>query len=119
MGNFMQLANIQCALLLNHKQQNLFEFGNADLNASMFQNLCAISHDSKWWNSKTDSTQSVTTADNNVSIMLQIKDIRLFRYKGKKKNPQYSSRMCDDGVGRTGQDWCTSSIQLQFKLHLK
>lgn len=48
MGNFMQLANIQCALFLNHKQQNLFEFGNADLNASMFQNLCAISRDSKW-----------------------------------------------------------------------
>lgn len=86
MGNFMQLANIQCALFLNHKQQNLFEFGNADLDASMFRNLCAISRDSKWWNSKTDGTQSVTTADNNVSIMLQIKDIRLFRHK-EKKNP--------------------------------
>lgn len=51
MGNFMQLANIQCALFFNHKQQNLFEFGNAqytNLNASMFQNLCAISRDSKW-----------------------------------------------------------------------
>lgn len=40
----MQLANIQCALFFNYKQ-NLLEFGNAEytnLNPSMFQNLCAI-----------------------------------------------------------------------------
>lgn len=65
-------------LIFNYKQQNLFEFGNAkytNLNASMFQNLCAISR---------DSMQSVTTADNNTSIMLQIEDIPLFRYIEKK-----------------------------------
>lgn len=86
MDNFMHLANIQYALFFNHKQHNLFEFGNAEytnLNASMSQNLCAISRESKCWNSKTDSTQSVTTADNNTGIMLQIEDIWLFRYKEK------------------------------------
>lgn len=43
MDSFMQLANIQCALFFNRKPQNLFEFGNAEyanLNVSMFQNLC-------------------------------------------------------------------------------
>lgn len=87
MDNFMQLANIQCTLFFNHKQQNLFKFGNAEytnLNVSMFQNLCAISCDSKCWYSKTDSTQSVTTAEDTTSIMLQIKDIWLFRHKEKK-----------------------------------
>lgn len=45
MDNFMHLANIQYALFFNHKQHNLFEFGNAEytnLNASMFQNLCPV-----------------------------------------------------------------------------
>ena len=37
--------------------------------------------------------------------MLQIEHIR--------------KKVCDDGVGRTGQDWSTSSIQLQFKIYLK
>lgn len=66
----------------------------------------------------TDSAQSVTTADNNTSVMLQIEDIWLFRYR-EKHSITLRRVWWVWWRGLTGQNWLTSSIQLQFKLHLK
>lgn len=116
MDNFMQLANIQCSLFFNHKQHNLFEFGNAEytnLNASMFQNL------------RFPLTANVETPKQTAhSLSTQLTKTQASCYRSStsdcsvtKEKTQYYSQVSDDRVGRTGQDWSTtSSIQLQFKL---
>lgn len=120
MDNFMQLANIQCALFFKHKQ-NLSAFGNVEstnLNAKQVCHDFPVTANVETPKRTAPSLSPQLTIAKHHAIDRRQPTLPSQREKKQPKTVLQSS-VCDERVGRTGQDWSTSSIQFQFKFHLK